>query len=221
MQQLHSDRRRTRAAPTLRQYSRNEVWDLKAYYPGSDDVHRRLRNLRHSLDWFVAPKGSTLIDDVAVSENAIPDPKTLTFLLGVSQPQRQKHVVTSRKPHSLHSDRFHSDAKFVCDNALCECAEVDSVEVCNTSMRPVLDNRAPLKTRCVSLRPSAPWTDEDIREAKRALFPAEQLANRWKLRVHREIFVKQRNLLKGLHCKAKREHYCNKPTVLLLSCFME
>ena len=30
--------------------------------------------------------------------------------------------------------------------------------------------------------------------------------------MHREIFVKQRNLLKGLHRLAKKEHYCNKLT---------
>ena len=63
------------------------------------------------------------------------------------------------------------------------------MDVYNTSMRKVLDSYAPLKTRCVSVRPSAPWTGEEIREVKRAVRRAEKLANRSKLTVHTEIFV--------------------------------
>ena len=79
-------------------------------------------------------------------------------------------------------------------------------------MRPVLDNYAQLKTRCVPVRPSAPLIGEEIREAKCALRRANELANRSKLTVRRELFVKQRNLLKGLHRSARKEHYCNKLT---------
>ena len=61
------------------------------------------------------------------------------------------------------------------------------------------------------MRRSASWIGEEIREAKRALRRSE-LANRSRLIVHREIFVKERNLLKGLHHLAKKEHYRNKLT---------
>ena len=84
--------------------------------------------------------------------------------------------------------------------------------MCTTSMRQVLDNHAPLKTRRVPVRPSDPWISEEIFEVKRALRRAEKLANCSRLTVHREIFVKRRNLLEGLHRSARKEHYCNKLT---------
>jgi hypothetical protein len=77
-------------------------------------------------------------------------------------------------------------------------------------MRQVLDNHAPLKTRSVPVRPSAPWIGEEIREAKNALRRAEKVANHTKLTVHREMFVYHRKLLKGLHRSAKKEHYIKK-----------
>ena len=63
------------------------------------------------------------------------------------------------------------------------------MDVYNTSMCQILNNHAPLKTRRVPVRPSAPLNGESIREAKRALPRAEKLANRSKLTVHTEIFV--------------------------------
>ena len=84
----------------------------------------------------------------------------------------------------------------MCDSVLSEWPEVDLVDVYNTRMRQVLDSHAPLKTRRVPVRPSAPWTGEEIREANRALHRTERWANRSKLTVHREIFLKQRNLLR-------------------------
>ena len=101
--------------------------------------------------------------------------------------------------------------KAICDSVLSESAEVD-LGTYNTSLRQVLDNYTPFKTGCVPVRPSVPWIGEETREAKRAPRRGEKLDNRSKLTAQREIFVKQRNLLKGLHLLAKKEHYNSKLT---------
>ena len=92
-----------------------------------EPTHRR----GHILDWLHAPVWSTLIHDIAVSENAFSDHSTLSCSLDISRPPRQKHVVTSRNLKSLDSDRFKSDVKAMGHSVLSECAEVDLVDVYN------------------------------------------------------------------------------------------
>lgn len=65
----------------------------------------------------------------------------------------------------------------------------------NTSVHQALDNHTPLKTGRVPMHSSTPWIGEEVHEAKRAVHPAWKLANHSKLTVHKEIFVKERNLL--------------------------
>ena len=132
-------------------------------------THRR----GHILDWLAAPEGSTLIHDVAVSKNAFTDHETLSFSPDIIRPQRQKHFVTPRNLKCLDSDRFHSGVKAICNSVLSESAEID-LGTYNISLRQVLDNYTPFKTGCVPVRPSAPWTGEEIREANRALHRTER-----------------------------------------------
>ena len=98
----------------------------------------------------------------------------------------------------------------MCSTVLGDCPEEELAEKYNDSMQQLLDRHAPLKTRCVTERRSAPWINDNIRAAKRELRRAERTAHRTKLTVHREIFVKQSNALKALHRAAKRDYLCDK-----------
>ena len=98
----------------------------------------------------------------------------------------------------------------MCATALGDCPEEELAEKYNDSMQQLLDRHAPLKTRCVTERRSAPWINDNIHAAKRELQRAERTARRTRLTVHREIFVNQRNALKALHQAAKHDCLCNK-----------
>ena len=98
----------------------------------------------------------------------------------------------------------------MCSTVLGDCPEEELAEKYNDSMQQLLDRHAPLKTRCVTERRSAPWINDNIRAAKRELRRAERTAHRTRFTVHREIFVKQRNALKALHRAAKRDYLCDK-----------
>ena len=164
----------------------------------------------HILDWLVTAEDSTLIHDVSVSENLLSDHKSLFFSLSLSRPLRKKRSVTSRNIRRINLEKFQSEVKAMCSTVLGDCPEEELAEKYNDSMQQLLDRHAPLKTRCVTERRSAPWINDNIRAAKRELRRAERTAHRTRFTVHREIFVKQRNALKALHRAAKRDYLCDK-----------
>ena len=94
-----------------------------------------------------------------------------------------------------------------------QCSDLDLaslVDVYNDGLRRVLDRHAPSDTRCVRDRPSAPWMTEEIREARRRRRLAERRWRATRLTVHREIYAKERAVVKACVQGAKRRFYCEK-----------
>ena len=74
----------------------------------------------------------------------------------------------------------------------------------------LLDRHAPLVTRTVTDRTSAPWMTLEIKQAKVQQCLAERNWRESGLAVHREIYVKQRNLVSNMISKAKKDYLCNR-----------
>ena len=87
---------------------------------------------------------------------------------------------------------------------------IDPLGVYNTCLRQLLDRHAPLVTRTVTDRTSAPWMTLEIKQAKVQQRPAERTWRESGLAVHRDIYVKQRSLVSNMTCKAKKDYLCHK-----------
>ena len=77
----------------------------------------------------------------------------------------------------------------------------------NTSLIGLLDKHTPLKTRTITIRPSAPWYTEDINEEKQK---RRALKRRWRktgLTGDRERFVEQCHVVNEFILQAKRAYY--------------
>ena len=77
--------------------------------------------------------------------------------------------------------------------------------VYNTYVRQLLDRHAPLVTRIVMDRTSAPRITLEIKQAKVQRRLAERKWRESGLTVHREMFVKQRNLVSKMVSKAEKD----------------
>ena len=86
----------------------------------------------------------------------------------------------------------------------------DPLGVYNTSLRQLLDSHAPLVTRTVTDRTSAPWMTLEIKQAEVQRRLAERKWRESSLAVHREIYVKQRSLVSNMIIKAKKDYLCHK-----------
>ena len=86
----------------------------------------------------------------------------------------------------------------------------DPLGVYNTCLHQLLDRHAPLVTRTVTDRASAPWITSEIKQAKVQRRFAERKWREPGLAVHREIYVKQRNLVSNMISEAKKDYLCHK-----------
>ena len=98
-------------------------------------------------------------------------------------------------------------------NLLGSATQSDSTDprgIYNTCLRQLLDHHAPLVTRTVTDRTSAPWMTLEIKQAKVQRRLAERKWRESGLAVHREIYVKQRSLVSNMIGKAKKDYLCDK-----------
>ena len=95
------------------------------------------------------------------------------------------------------------------ENVNLEDGELDyCVNLFESTVRNILDDHAPLKTRTVKLQSESPWFNDDIRAARKT---RRQLERKWrdngKLEVHRQEYRNQRDIVKNMINQAKIAHY--------------
>ena len=119
---------------------------------------------------------TVIIDSLDVVDTALSDHRTVFCSLSLRKPGRVKKQVTSRNLRRIDPTRFQTDVSQV-DSSLAECPDRDLLEELNASLRNVLDRHAPLVTRTVTARLSAPWITDEVKAAKCNVRKAER---RWR-----------------------------------------
>ncbi|XP_072037652.1 uncharacterized protein [Amphiura filiformis] len=166
------------------------------------------------LDWVVVRNENSLItfNDV----NVYPGKSDHFAVLGhvaISRPAPVKRLVTSRNLRAVKLDNLKMDLAAL-TSSICEKVPnsdiVGLVDSYNDGLRQVLDRHAPLQTRSVRDRPSAPWLTAEVRDARRSRRRAERLWRKTKLTVHKEMYINMRNEATQHVIAAKRQFYTAK-----------
>jgi hypothetical protein len=98
-------------------------------------------------------------------------------------------------------------------DALSKLSDLDVsglVDTYNNGLEQILNQHAPLTTRCVKARSSAPWLTTEIRNARRERRRAERTWRKSMLTVHRDIYIKFRNHVKNCISVAKKQYFTAK-----------
>ena len=153
----------------------------------------------HILDWVIT-NSEDCVENITVEDKAVSDHFLISVNLKFEKPGKTKRLVTSRKLKAISAERFLEDVKIAfCKNEL-------SLVQFNSALRAVLDAHAPLVTRYVTARTSAPWMTLEIEEAKNDRRRAERLWRQFGLTVFREIFKAHRSKVNIMIDDAKKEH---------------
>ena len=86
----------------------------------------------------------------------------------------------------------------------------ESVTQYNDVLGDLLEKYAPSKTKWLTIRPAAPWVNDDILSARKE---RRRMERRWRLSrltVDREIFMNQRDIIEKMLYTAKSEFYANR-----------
>ena len=174
-------------------------------------THRRGHTLDrrgHTLDWLITNRATDVLD-LTVVDMLLSDHFVISFDLLLRKPVREKRKIISRNIGAIDIHDFRTDGH----NLLGSATQSDStypLGVYNTCLRQLLDRHAPLVTHTVTDRVSAPWMTLEIKQAKVQRRLAERKWRESGLAVHREIYVKQRNLVSNMISKAKKDYLCHK-----------
>jgi len=170
--------------------------------------------LGNTLDWLVVQCDKCLVTlDRVCDYPEMSDHFAMYGSINISKPSPRTRSVTSRNIRAVNSSNLQQDvAKLVIStrptfaNADCESL----VNCYNDGLNLVLDSHAPLVTRSVRDRSSAPWLSDQVRNARRKRRQAEQRWRKSKLTVHKEIYIQERNNTKLCIDNAKRQYFAKK-----------
>ncbi|KAL8592999.1 hypothetical protein ACOMHN_017929 [Nucella lapillus] len=161
----------------------------------------------HILDWIITNQPEDIID-LTVVDKQISDHFLISFSLRLCKPRRRTREVTSRKLKDIDLDVFKADV--TTSLSIISPDAGDQAAQLNTCLGELLDLHAPLMTRRVTDRTSAPWMTLDIKAAKQERRRTERQWQQTGLTVHRQIYCHERNIVSGMIRDAKRQYVCDK-----------
>ena len=179
-----------------------DSFDLKQLV--SDPTHK----LGHIIDHIITRSNDSIVSDISVQPiHSVSDhyPLFFSIMLRKSVHAKRKSVhVRNMKTLSISSFASElSDKLQQC--ALTSCVDDQTSNVFD-SLKSVLDNQAPLRSRRMPIRDPAPWFNEDVSNARRERRTAELAWRSSKLEIHRDLYKQKRNYVVHLIQKVKKEH---------------
>ena len=128
----------------------------------------------HTLNWLITNRVTDVLD-LTVVDMLLPDHFVISFDLLLRKPVTEKRTIISRNIRAIDMRDLNIRAIDMYDfrtdvhNLLgfaTQSNSTDPLGVYNTCLRQVLDRHAPLVTRTVTDRISAPWMTLEIKQAK-------------------------------------------------------
>ncbi|XP_072028205.1 uncharacterized protein [Amphiura filiformis] len=180
----------------------------------SQHVDKPTHKLNGILAWVVVRNDRcvTKYDDV-LNFPGLSDHFAVFGHFDVSKPTPSRRLVTSRNLRAVIFDNLQPDVAGLTASVLSRSPNLDVcglVDAYNTGLQQVLDQHAPLTTRLVRDRPSAPWLTAEVRDARREKRRAERLWRKIELTVHKELYISSRNNANNCVTNAERQYFADK-----------
>ena len=132
----------------------------------------------HILDLVITRASDDFLNNIRVSDPAISDHSAVHCQLSFRKPDPVGRQITYRKLRSVDRESFVRDIE---NSTLINYETFDNASdlaVCyNRTLSALLEQHAPIKKRVVTVRPTAPWYNDQIRKKIRTFVAEEQAYN--------------------------------------------
>ena len=161
----------------------------------------------HILDLIITRSSDNIIKGTPSPDSFLSDHCSVWCCLNVTKVLATVKHISFRKLKSLDLVAFKNDiaSSDLCNIASNDCNEV--AELYDNCMRSILDRHAPMTSKRVFARPSAPWMSSNIIEAKRQRRKAERKWRSSKCQSDLAVFKRKRNHVTFLMNEARRVYY--------------
>ena len=162
----------------------------------------------HILDLIITRSSDNIIKGTPSLDCFLSDHCSVLCFLNVTKVLAFVKHINFRKLKSLDLVAFKNDipGSDLCNIASNDCNEV--AELYDNCMRSILDRHAPMTSKRVFTRPSAPWMSSNIMEAKRQRRQAERKWRSFKFQSDPAVFKRKRKHVTFLMNEARRVYYC-------------
>ena len=161
----------------------------------------------HTLDLLIARADDDLFTSIEVRDPMLSDHLAVHCKLRLQKPPLERASIQYRKIRSIDIDSFNDDRK---KSTLLSRSHNDLPSLLDeyeNTLLKILDKYAPMKRRMITLRPSAPWYMDEIREEKKK---RRRLERRWRssrLCIDRQLYADQCKLVNNMLKLAKSSYY--------------
>ena len=175
---------------TLNNYA-NQFKDLLSAHELIQHITAPTHRYDHCLDLMITREHtSPLISNITIHPG-LSDHYAIITDMNLKKTKMPTIYVTTGKKVNIQDLCFDIESQL--ENINLEDGELDScVNLFKSTVRNILDDHAPLKTRTVKLQSESPWFNDDIRAARKT---RRQLERKWrdngKREVHRQEYRKQ------------------------------
>jgi hypothetical protein len=163
----------------------------------------------HTLDLVISREHDAEFVTVKV-DSLVTDHHAIHCDLDLEKLQYPKEKITYRKLKTIDKGAFCNDLKqtSLIKNPSSNVAKL--IDQYNRDIGYVLDKHAPLKTREISIRPTVPWFNPNIKKEKLVRRQLERKWRRTRLEIDRQNYKQQRKRVNDFINKAKTAYYEDK-----------
>ena len=166
-------------------------------------VSKPTQRAGHILDWVVV-RNQNICSEFQVIDKCISDHSVVSFLTCFDKPASKKRTILTRNIRTIDSNKFTSDLS-TCNNIISQAH--DKAIVYFNELSKLIDTHAPLRSRNVTNRPSAPWMTCELKSAKAERRRAERQWRKTGLPEHKYIFKLLISKVNSLIITSKRLFY--------------
>ena len=159
----------------------------------------------HTLDLMMTRISDQLVTNIELHDPFLSDHLAVSCTLHLEKPPLERVEIQYRRLRNIDMDSFNDDLRKVNFSSDAELPTI--IDRYEKTLKETLEKHAPLKQGTVTLRPSAPWYNEEIGKAKRQ---RRRLERRWRasrLCIDREMYVKQCQIVNDMIRDAKKTYY--------------
>ena len=135
----------------------------------------------HTLDLFITRMSDNTTLDEPAANYYISDHTFVVCQLNTKKPATFMEIITYRKYKQIDIEKFKNDIEQSCLYTMTEstcnedtCDMETMAAQYNTTLRQIMDDHAPEKTKTVKKKPAMPWFNDEIKGLKRDRRKAER-----------------------------------------------
>lgn len=168
-------------------------------------THKR----KGTLDLLITRASEDTVLDCKVDDPDLSDHYAVHSRLKLTKPIASKVELTYRKLRCVDIEKFRDELSTL-PIFTSPASNVDALlDQYQSNLAGLVDSHAPLKKRLVTLRPSAPWYNDNIASAKRERRKYERRWRKSGLTIHQELYKDQCKIVRSLIKSSKMEFYAN------------